>query len=125
MHNQIKILVGEDSSIIINLTKSVLAFENYSMKAARNGNQVLEMLAAEDFDLILMDITMPQMDGIECTKAIRKLTDPTKNSIPIIAITGNAANHTPEDFRKFGFNEFIQKPLNYDLVLATVKKILS
>jgi CheY-like chemotaxis protein len=72
-----------------------------------------------------MDITMPQMDGIECTKAIRKLTDPRKNSIPIIAITGNAANHTPEDFRKFGFNEFIQKPLNYDLVLATVKKILS
>jgi CheY-like chemotaxis protein len=122
---KVKILVGEDSSIIINLTKSVLAFENYSMKSARNGKQVLEMLAEEDFDLILMDITMPQMDGIQCTKEIRKLTDPKKNSIPIIAISGNAANHTPEDFRKFGFNEFIQKPLNYDLVLATVKKILS
>jgi CheY-like chemotaxis protein len=68
---------------------------------------------------------MPQMDGIQCTKEIRKLTDPAKKSIPIIAITGNAANHTPEDFRKFGFDDFIQKPLNYDLVLATVKKILS
>lgn len=125
MHNKIKILVGEDSSIIINLTKSVLAFENYSMKAARNGKQLLDMLAAEHFDLILMDITMPQMDGIQCTKEIRKLADPIKNSIPIVAITGNAANHTPEDFRKFGFDDFIQKPLNYDLVLATVKKILS
>ena len=125
MHNKIKILVGEDSSIIINLTKSVLAFENYSMKAARNGKQVLDMLAAEHFELILMDITMPQMDGIQCTKEIRKLADPIKNSIPIVAITGNAANHTPEDFRKFGFDDFIQKPLNYDLVLATVKKILS
>ncbi|MDA0315132.1 MAG: response regulator [Bacteroidetes bacterium] len=125
MHNQMKILVGEDSSIIINLTKSVLAFENYSMKAARNGKQVLEMLTDEDFDLILMDITMPQMDGIECTREIRKLADSKKNSIPIIAITGNAANHTPEDFRKLGFNDFIQKPLNYDLVLAKVKKILS
>jgi CheY-like chemotaxis protein len=71
-----------------------------------------------------MDITMPQMDGIQCTKEIRKLADPKKNSIPIIAITGNAANHTPEDFRKFGFNDFIQKPLNYDHLLATVKKIL-
>ena len=100
MSDKIKILVGEDSSIIINLTKSVLAFENYSMKAARNGKQVLEMLAAEDFHLILMDITMPQMDGIQCTKEIRKLADPTKNRIPIIAITGNAANHTPEDFRQ-------------------------
>jgi CheY-like chemotaxis protein len=121
---KMKILVGEDSSIIINLTKSVLAFENYSMKAARNGKQALDMLVEEDFDLILMDITMPQMDGIQCTKEIRKLADPKKNSIPIIAITGNAANHTPEEFRKFGFNDFIQKPLNYDHLLATVKKIL-
>ena len=125
MSDKIKILVGEDSSIIINLTKSVLAFENYSIKAARNGKQVLEMLVNEDFDLILMGGTMPQMDGIQCTKEIRKLADPTKNKIPIIAITGNAANHTLEDFRKFGFDDFIQKPLNYDLVLATVKKILS
>jgi len=121
---RMKILVGEDSSIIINLTKSVLAFENYSMKAARNGKQVLDMLGEEDFDLILMDITMPQMDGIQCTKEIRKLADPKKNCIPIIAISGNAGNHTPEDFRKFGFDDFIQKPLNYDHVLATVKKIL-
>lgn len=121
---KIKILVAEDSSIIINLTKSVLAFENYSMKAARNGKQVLEMLEEESFDLILMDITMPLMDGIQCTKEIRKLADPKKNRIPIIAISGNAANHTPEDFRKFGFNDFIQKPLNYDYVLATVKKNL-
>jgi len=125
MRDKMKILVGEDSSIIINLTKSVLAFENCSMKAACNGKQVLEMVAEEDFDLILMDITMPQMDGIQCTKEIRKLADPKKNGIPIIAISGNAANHTPEDFRKFGFDDFIQKPLNYDLVLATVKKFLS
>jgi CheY-like chemotaxis protein len=72
-----------------------------------------------------MDITMPQMDGIQSTKEIRKLADPKKNGIPIIAISGNAANHTPEDFRKFGFDDFIQKPLNYDLLLATVKKFLS
>jgi CheY-like chemotaxis protein len=57
-----KILVGEDSSIIINLTKSVLAFENYSMKAARNGEQVLELLEKENFDLILMDLNMPVLD---------------------------------------------------------------
>jgi CheY-like chemotaxis protein len=57
-----KILVGEDSSIIINLTKNVLAFENYQMKSARNGKQVLELLEKEAFDLILMDISMPVMD---------------------------------------------------------------
>jgi CheY-like chemotaxis protein len=119
-----KILVGEDSSIIINLTKNVLAFENYQMKAAKNGKQLLEMLAKENFDLILMDISMPIMNGIQCTKEIRNLSDPTKRKLPIVAISGNAANYTPEEFRKLGFDEFIQKPLNYDFVLATVKKLL-
>lgn len=125
MSNEKKILVGEDSSIIINLTKNVLAFENYQMKAAKNGKQVLEMLGNEDFDLILMDITMPIMDGVQCTKEIRNLPDPKKSKLPIIAITGNAANYTPEDFRRLGFDDFIQKPLDYDVVLATVKKFLS
>lgn len=120
-----KILVGEDSSIIINLTKNVLAFENYQMKAARNGKQVLELLEKEKFDLILMDISMPVMDGIECTKQIRTLEDPTVSKLPIIAISGNINNYTPEEFRRFGFDDFIQKPLNYDKVLATVKKFLS
>jgi CheY-like chemotaxis protein len=120
-----KILVGEDSSIIINLTKSVLAFENYQMKAARNGKQVLELFEKENFDLILMDVSMPVMDGIECTRQIRELADPVKSKIPIIAISGNIHNYTPEDFRRLGFNDFIQKPLDYDKVLATVKKTLS
>jgi FixJ family two-component response regulator len=56
---------------------------------------------------------------------VRSLIDPVKSKLPIIAISGNAANYTPEDFRKFGFNDFIQKPLDYDVVLATVKKFLS
>lgn len=120
-----KILIGEDSSIIINLTKNVLAFENYQMKAARNGKLVLELLDKEDFDLILMDITMPVMDGLECIKQIRGLKDSKKSTLPIIAISGNLNNFSPEEFRKFGFDDFIQKPLDYDKVLATVKKHLS
>jgi CheY-like chemotaxis protein len=120
-----KILVGEDSSIIINLTKNVLAFENYQMKAARNGKQVLDLLEKENFDLILMDISMPVMDGIECTKHIRESQSPSISKLPIIAISGNIHNYTPEEFRRLGFDDFIQKPLDYDKVLATVKKFLS
>lgn len=125
MNHPKKILVGEDSSIIINLTKNVLAFENYQMKAARNGKQVLELLEKEEFDLILMDISMPVMDGVECTRLIRGLDDPKKAKLPIIAISGNIHNYTPEEFRRLGFDDFLQKPLDYDKVLATVKKILS
>lgn len=119
-----KILVGEDSSIIINLTKNILAFEKYEMKAAKNGVKVLESLEKENFDLILMDISMPKMDGVECTQRIRKMTDPVKSQIPIIAISGNVKNYTLEEFKNMGFNDFLQKPLNYDLLLATVKKTL-
>jgi CheY-like chemotaxis protein len=120
-----RILVGEDSSIIINLTKSVLAFENYEMKAARNGKLVLELFEKEDFDLILMDLSMPVMNGVDCTKIIRALADPKKSQLPIIAISGNINNYTMDEFRKIGFNEFIQKPLDFDVVLATVKKYLN
>lgn len=124
MSNSKKILVGEDSSVIINLTKSILSFENYQMKAAKNGKQVLEMLAKEEFDLILMDLNMPVLDGATCTKMIRELADPIKSKLPIIAISGNMNNYTMDEFRKLGFDDFIQKPLDYDKLLATVKKIL-
>lgn len=124
MNNPKKILVGEDSSVIINLTKGILSFENYQMKAAKNGKQVLEMLENEEFDLILMDLNMPVMDGASCTKIIRELDDPTKSKLPILAISGNMNNYTMDEFRKLGFDDFIQKPLDYDKLLATVKKIL-
>ncbi|RZS97032.1 response regulator [Cecembia calidifontis] len=120
-----KVLVAEDSSVIINLTKNVLMFENYHITAVKNGKQVLEKLSNEDFDLILMDINMPLMDGIECTTAIRALPDQKKSKIPIVAITGNYKNYTMDDFKKAGLNDYVQKPLDYDLLLATVKKYLS
>ncbi len=119
-----KVLVAEDSSVIINLTKNVLMFEHYVITAVKNGKQVLEKLANEDFDLILMDINMPIMDGIECTKAIRSLENKEKANIPIVAITGNYKNYTLDDFKKAGLNDYIQKPLDYDYLLATVKKHL-
>ncbi|MFO7825033.1 MAG: response regulator [Cyclobacterium sp.] len=117
-----KVLVAEDSSVIINLTKNVLLFENFHITAVKNGQQVLDKLGKEDFDLILMDINMPVMDGIACTKAIRKLPDPKKSEIPIIAITGNYKNFTLDDFKKAGLDDYVQKPLDYDLLLSTVKK---
>ena len=120
-----KVLVAEDSSVIINLTRNVLMFEQYSITAVKNGKQVLEKLAKENFDLILMDINMPIMDGIECTKAIRGLEDPKKAKVPIVAITGNYKNYTLDDFKKAGLDDYIQKPLDYDHLLSTVNKHLT
>ena len=118
-------LVAEDSSVIQNLTKRILQFQNYDITSVRDGQEVMQILAKEDFDIILMDINMPKMDGIECTKQIRGLDDDLKAEIPIVAITGNARNYSLEDFKDAGINDFLQKPIDFDLLVETVKKFTS
>jgi CheY-like chemotaxis protein len=118
-----KVLIAEDSSVIQNLTKKILMMQNYSIHSAKNGEQVLKALESESFDIILMDINMPKMDGMECTRAIRALDDKEKSTIPIIAITGNAKNYSLEEFKEAGINEYLQKPLNFDQLVETVKKL--
>ncbi len=120
-----KILVAEDSSVIQNLTKKILTLQNFQITAVKNGEQVLQKLNDESFDLILMDINMPVMDGIECTKKIRGLADSSKKSIPIIAITGNARNYSMDEFKAQGINDFIPKPLNFDTLVEKVRAYTS
>ncbi len=120
-----KVLIAEDSSVIQNLTRRILQIQNYQIFSAKNGKRVLEMLEKEDFDIILMDINMPQMDGMECAQKIRALDDANKAQIPIVAITGNAQNYTLEDFNNVGINDYLQKPLNFDILVETVKNLTS
>ena len=118
-----KILIGEDSSVIQNITRKVLEFQSFDITIAKNGKEVLAKLADNNFDVILLDISMPQMDGMECAQHIRALPQPEKSSIPIIAITGNAKNYSLEEFRKVGINEYIPKPIDFDALVELVKKL--
>jgi CheY-like chemotaxis protein len=117
-----KVLVAEDSSVIQNLTKKILQMQSFEISSVKNGQQVLDILEKEKFDIILMDINMPVMDGMECTRNIRALPDPEKSQIPIVAITGNAPNYSIDDFKEAGINEYLPKPLNFDTLVETVKK---
>ena len=117
-----KVLIAEDSSVIQNLARKILEQQNFEISAVKNGSQVMDALAKDPFDLIFMDINMPVMDGMECTKKIRALTDEKTASIPIIAITGNAMNYSFQDFEDVGITEVLQKPLNFDnLVELAIK----
>lgn len=118
-----KVLIAEDSSVIQNLTKKILQFQNFEISSVKNGEQVLQALAKEPFDILLLDINMPVMDGMECAKLVRALPDPAKANIPIVAITGNARNYSMEDFKSVGINEYLQKPLNFDNLVDVVKKL--
>jgi two-component system, cell cycle response regulator DivK len=117
-----KVLVAEDSSVIQNLTKKILQFQNFDITAVKNGKEVMKELEKSSFDIILMDINMPQMDGMTCAQEIRKLSDPTKANIPIVAITGNARNYSDEDFKSAGINAYLQKPLDFDRLVEVVKE---
>ena len=120
-----KIIVAEDSSVIQNLTKRILSIQNYKITSVKNGQQVLDQLEKGDFDLILLDINMPIMDGMDCAKTIRSMQDENKSNIPIIAITGNAKNYSMQDFKDVGINDYLPKPLNYDAMVEMVKKYLN
>ena len=117
-----RVMVAEDSSVIQNLTKKILQIQNFEIVGVKNGQQVLEKLENEEFDVILMDINMPIMDGMECAKSIRAMRNAEKAKIPIIAITGNAKNYTMEEFKEAGINDYLPKPLNFDNLVDTVKK---
>jgi len=119
------ILIAEDSSVIQSMAKKVLESLNYKVITAKNGEKVLETLAKESIDLILMDLNMPIMNGEDCVAAIRKHENPEKSQTPIIAITGNAANYTLEEFKQKGFSNYLPKPINFDLLIEVVKKTLS
>lgn len=123
MAKEKRVLIAEDSSVIQNLTKKVLEFRNFKISAVKNGEQVIQILEKEDFDVILLDINMPVMDGMECAKKIRSNADATKAAVPIIAITGNAKNYTDAEFKDAGFNEVMVKPLNFDKLVTIVQEL--
>lgn len=116
-----RVLIAEDSSVIQNLAKKILEFQNFEITAVKNGEQVMQLLEKEDFDILLLDINMPIMDGMECIKAIRELSDKKKANVPAVAITGNAKNYSEDDFKSAGFNDALMKPLNFDRLVTVVK----
>ena len=116
-----KVLVAEDSSVIQNLLKKILLFENCKITSVKDGQLVLDTFEKEDFDLVIMDINLPSVDGLTATKNIRSGSG-GKSNIPIIGISGNAKNLPVSDFFEAGMNEYMQKPLDYDKLIELVKK---
>ncbi|PSR53249.1 histidine kinase [Adhaeribacter arboris] len=116
------ILIAEDSSVILNLTKKILELQNYKILTAKNGTEVLNQVQNQKIDAILMDLNIPKKNGMECTKEIRSSENKDIADIPIIAVTGNANNYTMEQFKEAGINAYLPKPLDFDMLVQTVKQ---
>ena len=107
-----KVLVVEDMELNQWLAKQILTSWGFEVVIVNNGYEALEVLAQNDFDCILMDVQMPEMDGIEATKQIRQLHDPLKASIPIIALTAHTLKENREKYVAAGMNDYVSKPIN-------------
>jgi CheY-like chemotaxis protein len=91
---------------------------------AENGKQAIDFFEKEDFDLILMDIEMPVMNGLETTDLIRKTFPSPKNVIPIVALTAHNPSLFFEDYNDAGFDELITKPYSLDKIVDLINNLV-
>ena len=113
-----KILVIDDERGIRNTLKEVLEYEGHQVEPATNGTEGLELFAAGNFDLVLCDIKMPEMDGIE---VLEKMNE-SHPDIPVIMISGHGNIDTAVEAIKKGAYDFIEKPLDLNRILVTMRK---
>ncbi|MBP2831967.1 response regulator [Aquimarina sp. U1-2] len=123
LHQKFKrILVAEDNKINQIVTKNLLNLIGYECTIVENGFNALQMVQKEDFDLILMDLNMPYLNGTEATKRIREFDQTT----PIIALTASELSEVQEECLEIGMNDIINKPLNKnDLKSIIAKNLIS
>jgi CheY-like chemotaxis protein len=122
-----KILLVEDIEINREIIIAMLANTGTSIDCAADGREALEKYAAvrdKDYDLILMDVHMPIMDGYEATRRIRRLEAPQAGSVPIIALTANAFKEDADRCLAAGMNDHIAKPVNKQFLMDKLKQFL-
>ncbi|MFN0188951.1 MAG: PAS domain-containing protein, partial [Bacteroidia bacterium] len=106
----LNILLAEDNKVNVFITESMLTDWGFHVDVAGNGEEVLQLMEKNNYDLVLMDIQMPIMDGMETTKKIRELRDPAKSRVPVIALTANTGRQAHKQFMSLGMNDWVVKP---------------
>ena len=120
------ILVAEDNDINWEIISTVLDMYGITSERAENGRICVEKMKSASegsYDLIFMDIQMPQMNGLDATRALRALDDSWASSIPIIAMTADAFSENITECLNAGMNGHIAKPIDINLVMKEIRKI--
>lgn len=116
-----KILVVDDSTAIRNILKTAL-FDDYEVKEAENGQAALETAKSDNFDLFLLDLNMPVMDGITLVKELRK--ENAYHTTPIVMLTTESREAKKKQGKEAGANGWIVKPCDPDKLLSVVKRLV-
>jgi signal transduction histidine kinase/CheY-like chemotaxis protein/ABC-type amino acid transport substrate-binding protein len=121
------ILLAEDNDLNAEIAEAILESAGLKIERVEDGIQCvnrIEKMPADTYDMILMDIQMPQMDGYKATQAIRNLPDEDKASIPIVAMTANAFEEDKRDAIAAGMNGHIAKPIQVDKMLSILSEVI-
>ena len=121
------ILLAEDNDLNAEIAEAILENAGLKIERVEDGIQCvnrIEKMPADTYDMILMDIQMPQMDGYKATQAIRNLPDKDKASIPIVAMTANAFEEDKRDAIAAGMNGHIAKPIQVDKMLSILSEVI-
>ena len=118
-----KVLIVDDNEINLTVTKGLLEPLRMKIYTVTSGIEALDLIEQEKFDLIFMDHMMPEMDGIEATRIIRRL-HPDYADVPIIALTANVMDGMKETFIAEGMNDFVGKPIEVRMLIQKVKQWL-
>lgn len=121
--NGLRVLLAEDNAINQRLAIRMLEKAGHSVIAIDNGREALEAFSRERFDIILMDVHMPEVDGIEATRQIRRLEATASGHIPIIAMTASAMKEDREACLKAGMDAYMSKPICAEELLATLNSL--
>ena len=121
-----KILLVEDNELYRILVKEVLEMDNYQVRLVNDGEEALSALKSESFDLILTDIALPKLNGIELIQTIREQEKkrPKKRRQKIIAMTADSQTKDGKSFEEIEFDGFIQKPFKINDFRDYVKSII-
>lgn len=118
----LRILAAEDNTMNVFLLKKLCSKWNIEPVMVENGVQVVKAMESGLFDVVLMDIHMPEMDGYEASREIRKITDAHKSGIPIIALTASVSHNLEEKIKEAGMNDYIRKPFHSNELFRKLKQ---
>jgi CheY-like chemotaxis protein len=119
----LKILLAEDNEVNRLVATAILQKKGHEIVHAENGAKALEAVRQSRFDLILMDVQMPDMDGLQATAAIRALEQSSGRHTPIVAMTAHAMKGDRERFLAAGMDDYIAKPINSQELLAILSRV--
>lgn len=119
-----QILVVDDTPINLTVVKGLLKYTKIKIDTAESGMDTLQMVREKKYDIIFIDHRMPDMDGIQTLEALKKLEDNLSKDAPCIALTANAGAGARDEYISAGFNDYLSKPVNGELLEDMIKKYL-